>query len=105
MRIHRLIAGAAFAAAVAVSGTAYAFETTSIGGTNPDGTPQFQDLDLDAPKLTNSLGGLQFGITTKGNDSDADDSGRPPWEIKPPPPSRSFYSSPMSGSSMFRAGR
>ena len=38
MRIHHLIASAAFAAAIAASGAAYAFEATSLGGTNPDGS-------------------------------------------------------------------
>jgi hypothetical protein len=102
MRIHRFIAGAAFAAAVAFSGASYAFETTSIGGTNPDGTAQFQDPD--SQDLKNSFGGLEFGVIGKSSGDDVDTSARPPWELKPTPPSRSFYSSPMSGSSMFRPG-
>jgi hypothetical protein len=102
MRIHRLIASAAFAAAISLSGSAFAFETTSIGGTNPDGSAQFQDSTEELTK--GSLGGLQFGVTSHGSDSSDDDSTRPPWEIRPPAPSRSYYSSPMGGS-MFRPGQ
>ena len=39
MRIHHLIASAAFAAAIAASGAAYAFESSSLGGTNPTALP------------------------------------------------------------------
>lgn len=100
MRIHRLIASAAFAVAIATSGASYAFETTSVGGTNPDGSAQFQDPDQQ--DLNKALGGIQFGVSANGNETQADASDRPPWELKPTTPMRSFYSSPMSGSSMFR---
>ncbi|HVZ03863.1 hypothetical protein [Hyphomicrobium sp.] len=104
MRIHHYIAGAAFAAAIAVSGGALAFETTSLGGTNPDGSAQFQDPD-EKP-LSGPLGGLQFGVTSSGgNNSSDDDTGRPPWEIKPPPARSSFTGAPLSGPSWFRAGQ
>jgi hypothetical protein len=102
MRNHRLIASAAFAAAMAIASASYAFETTSIGGTNPDGSAKFQDPDQQ--DLNKSLGGLQFGVTSSTSSDQADD-GRPPWELKQTPPSRSFYSSPMSGPSMFRPGQ
>jgi hypothetical protein len=103
MRIHGLIASVAFTAALAVSGAAYAFETTSVGNTNPGGSAQFQDPDEQA--LKGPLGGIQFGVTSNGNDSAADDSARPPWEIKPPPPSQGFFGSPMSGPPLFRPGQ
>jgi len=43
-------------------------------------------------------------VTSHGSDSSDDDSTRPPWEIRPPAPSRSYYSTPMGGS-MFRPGQ
>jgi hypothetical protein len=103
MRIHHLIAGAAFAAAIAASGAAYAFETTSLGATNPDGSAQFQDPDEQ--QLKDPLAGLQFGVTSSGGNDTAEDSTRPPWEIKPPPPSQSFYGSSMGGTPLFRPGQ
>jgi hypothetical protein len=103
MRIHHLIASAAFAAAIAASGAAYAFESSSLGGTNPDGSAQFQDPD-EQP-LKGPLGGLQFGVTSSGADSSSTDDSRPPWELKPPPPSQSFTDSPMGGPSLFRSGQ
>ena len=103
MRIQCLIASAAFAAVIGLSGSAFAFETTSMGGTNPDGSAQFQDPDEQAIK--GPLGGLQLGVTSSDSDSSNDDSTRPPWEIRPPAPSRSYYSSPMGGSPLFRAGQ
>lgn len=102
MRIHRLVAGAAFAAAMTIAGASYAFETTSIGGTNPDGTANFKAPDEQ--DIDKAVGGFQFGVSANGGssttNSDTSDEGRPPWELKPTPPMRSFYSSP--GSSMFR---
>ena len=103
MRIHHLIASAAFAAAIAASGAAYAFETTSLGGANPDGSAQFQDPDQQ--QLKGPLDGLQFGVTSGGSNSNSADDSRPPWEIKPPPPSQNFTGSPMGGPSWLRAGQ
>jgi hypothetical protein len=99
MRIHHLIASAAFAAAIAISGAAYAFESTSLGGSNPDGSAQFQDPD-EQP-LKGPLGSLQFGVTSSGAESNTADDSRPPWEIKPPPPSQSFTGSPIGGPAWF----
>jgi hypothetical protein len=98
MRIHRLIASAAFAAVLTVAGASYAFETTSIGGTNPDGSANFKAPDEQ--DIDKAVGGFQFGVSANGASStttDTSDDGRPPWELKPTPPMRSFYSSP-SGS-------
>lgn len=105
MRIERLIASAAFAALIATSGAALAFETTSIGGTNPDGSANFKAPDEQ--DIDKAVGGFQFGVSANGGSTtttDTSDEGRPPWELKPTPPMRSFYSS-MGGSPMFRAGQ
>jgi hypothetical protein len=101
MRIHRLIASAVFAATIAVSGASYAFETTSVGGTNPDGSAKFQDPDQQ--DLNKTLGGLQFKVTGGSNESQENSSDRPPWELKPTPPLSGF--STMGGSPMFQPGR
>lgn len=102
MRIHRLIASAAFAAAIAAAGASYAFETTSIGGVDTSSGAKL--LEPTEQDLNKPLGGLQFDVKTSSN-ADQGDDGRPPWELKPTTPMRSFYSSPMSGSSMFRPGQ
>lgn len=102
MRIGRLIASAAIAAVIATASAAYAFETTSIGGVNADGSANFQDpSEQDINKAIGNFGSLQFGVSgsNRNNTADASDEGRPPWELKPTPPMRSFYS---SGGSMFR---
>jgi hypothetical protein len=101
MRIHSAIAGAAFILTIVASSGAYAFETTSIGGTNADGSAQFQDPDEQA--LKGPLGGVQFSAGTNGNTSD--DSTTPPWQIKPPPASTGCFDSPMSGMRTFQSGR
>jgi len=102
MRIHRLIASVAFAAAMTLAGASFAFETTSIGGTNPDGSANFKAPDEQ--DIDKAVGGFQFGVSANGGSSttaDTSDEGRPPWELKPTPPMRSFYSSP-GDRSMFR---
>jgi len=105
MRFQRLIGSAIFAATLAASGAAFAFETTSIGGANADGTANL--LEPTDQDLNKALGGLQFGVTAKTDASaESGDDGRPPWELKPTPPMRSFYSSsPMGGASMYRSDR
>jgi len=102
MRIHRLIAGAAFAAAMTFAGASYAFEMTSVGGTNSDGSANFKEPDEQ--DIDKAVGGFQFGVSANDGRSasaDTSDEGRPPWELKPTPPMRSFYSSP-GDRSMFR---
>src|SRR5262245_37714135 len=58
MRLHQLIAAATFGAAVMIGGAAGAFETTQIGGTNPDGTAKFQDPDEQ--QIPGLLGSSQY---------------------------------------------
>jgi len=70
MRFHRAIFGAAILAAVLTSGGAQAFETTSIGGTNPDGSAKFQDPDDQQTSAL--LGGsvqVQQGYSQQGGAS------------------------------------
>ena len=57
MRFDRIIVGAAFSFAIIASTSAIAFETTQIGGTNPDGSAHFQDPDEQ--KLPAPLGSTQ----------------------------------------------
>lgn len=91
MRLHQVIAGAAFMAAIAVSGPAGAFETTTINGTNSDGSAKYQDPDDKSAQ--SQLGGLQMGVQGNGfSDNSNSDSGAPPWQLKPTPPSAGFYS-------------
>jgi hypothetical protein len=56
MRFHRAIAAAALLSALLVSVAANAFETTSIGGANADGSAKFQDPDELGSALTPSTG-------------------------------------------------
>jgi hypothetical protein len=58
MRFHRIIAAAAFGAAVLIGGEAGAFEMTQIGGTNADGSAKYQDPDEQ--QLTGPLGSTQY---------------------------------------------
>ncbi|HET6389326.1 hypothetical protein [Hyphomicrobium sp.] len=54
MRFNRGIAVAAALSAISISAGAHAFETTSIGGTNSDGSMRYQDLDEAAALLSGS---------------------------------------------------
>src|SRR6185437_613901 len=101
MRIHSAIAGAVFVLTIVASSGVYAFEKTSIGGTNADGSAQFQDPDEQA--LKGPLGSVQFSAGTNGSTSD--DSATPPWQIKPPPASTNFFDSPIGGMQTFQSGR
>jgi hypothetical protein len=94
MRIHRAIAGAAFVCAIVIAaGAANAFEFTSVGGTDADGSPHYQDPDQKV--LPSPLGGLQFDTksSSSGQQSSDADSGVPPWRIQPPPPTAGFLGS------------
>jgi hypothetical protein len=62
------------------SGGAYAFETTSIGGTNADGSAKYQDPDevsaAAAPAASSPFG--NFSVQT-GSDADASSSSSTNW--------------------------
>ena len=55
MRFDRGIAAAVFLSMLLSAAGAQAFETTSIGGTNPDGSARYQDLD-EASALLSPFG-------------------------------------------------
>jgi hypothetical protein len=77
MRFHRAIAAAAFLSLITASAGARAFETTSIGGTNADGSAKYQDPDetggIPQPSSSSSpFGNFNFQVGT-GNPSSSTD--------------------------------
>jgi hypothetical protein len=76
MQFHRAIAAAALISALLVSNGASAFETTSIGGTNADGSAKYQDPDelgaATAPPSNSSspLGNFNFSAGVAPNNGD-----------------------------------
>jgi hypothetical protein len=66
MRLLRAIAGAAFMTAILTAGGASAFETTTIGGTNPDGSAKFQDPDEQQPSSLLGNFQVQQGTSQQG---------------------------------------
>lgn len=56
MQFHRAIAAVSLLSALLVSGGANAFETTSIGGVNADGSAKYQDPDELGSALSPSTG-------------------------------------------------
>jgi hypothetical protein len=89
MRIFQVLTAAAFIAAITVS-SAGAFEMTQIGGTNSDGSAQYQDPETQ--QLPAPLGGtvqIQGGFTDNGQGT------VPPWVSA---------ASPASGSSAWPYG-
>jgi hypothetical protein len=74
MRFHRAIAAAVFLSALLGSAAANAFETTSIGGTNADGSAKYQDPDetggVPTPSSSSALGNLNLQVGT-GNDTNS----------------------------------
>ncbi|HEY8127444.1 MAG TPA: hypothetical protein VIF39_01835 [Hyphomicrobium sp.] len=75
MRFHRAIAAAVFLSAIIASAGARAFETTSIGGTNADGSAKYQDPDetggIPTPSSSSPLGNLNLQV---GTDNDTNSS-------------------------------
>ena len=79
MRLHRAIAAAAFLSVMGVSVSAWAFETTSIGGTNADGSAKYQDPDetggVPMPSSSSSpLGNFNFQVGTTADSPDGNRS-------------------------------
>ncbi len=65
MRFDRGIAAAVFLSTILISAGAQAFETTSIGGTNADGSARYQDPD-EASALLSPFGS---GTTQSSTDT------------------------------------
>ncbi|WP_045835413.1 hypothetical protein [Hyphomicrobium sp. 99] len=63
MRFDRGIAAAVFLSMTLISAGAQAFETTSIGGTNADGSARYQDPD-EASALLSPFGSGQTSSST-----------------------------------------
>ncbi len=72
MQFHRAVAAAALSLALLASGGAQAFETTSIGGANSDGSAKYQDPDeLSAATAPSSpLGNFNFNVGTAPDSND-----------------------------------
>jgi hypothetical protein len=66
MQFHRAIAAAVLSLALLTSDGAYAFETTSIGGANADGSAKYQDPDevsaAAAPAAASPFGNFNFQV-------------------------------------------
>ncbi len=95
MQFLRAIAAAAFFSALLVSAGANAFETTSIGGTNADGSAKYQDPDetggLPAPSGSSPFGNFNFQV---GGTADASsDSATTNWLNGPGSPGFGFSGS------------
>jgi hypothetical protein len=91
MRIYRVITAAAFAIAIMAPSAAGAFETTQIGGTNSDGSAQYQDPDdqkLQAPlgsvKVITGSGFNDNGSATQGWSAAPQASGFSGWPYEAP---------------------
>jgi hypothetical protein len=68
MRFDRGIAAAVFLSMILTSAAAQAFETTSIGGTNADGSAHYQDPDEASGLLS------QFGAGTTQSSTESTQS-------------------------------
>lgn len=77
MQFHRAMAAAALFSALLVSSGANAFETTSIGGVNADGSAKYQQQDELGAALapSTSTSSSPFGNFNFSAGSTADDSG------------------------------
>ncbi len=96
MRFHRAIAAAAFLSLVTMSAGARAFEATSIGGANADGSAKYQDPDetggVPQPSSSSSpLGNFNFQVGSGANNSDGDHSTN--WMNGPGGPNLGFTGS------------
>lgn len=85
MQFLRAIAAAALLSALSVSGGASAFETTSIGGANADGSAKYADPDelsaATAPaKSSSPFGDFNFQV---GSGPDTNPSGGTNWLSSP----------------------
>lgn len=68
MRFDRGIAATVLLSMISISAGAHAFEMTSIGGTNPDGSPRYQDLD-EASALLSPFGSGEAASNTSADKS------------------------------------
>ncbi|MET0638946.1 MAG: hypothetical protein ABWZ19_02895 [Hyphomicrobium sp.] len=97
MRFHLAIAAAILFPALVASGGAGAFETTSIGGTNPDGSAKFQDPGNADPmaSLATSSSSLStgFGNFSVGAGTGQDRNDRTNWLSSPGSPGFGFTGS------------
>lgn len=78
MRLHRAIAAAAFLSVMGASVSAWAFETTSIGGTNADGSAKYQDPDetggVPTPSTSSPFGNFNFQVGSSANSDNTNPS-------------------------------
>ncbi|MFA5956453.1 hypothetical protein [Hyphomicrobium sp.] len=100
MQFHRAITAAALFSALVASSSANAFETTSIGGTNADGSAKYQDQDelgaAMAPSTsasTSPFGNFNFSA---GAVPDSPDSATTNWLNGPGSPGFGFTGSQSS---------
>jgi hypothetical protein len=97
MRFDRAIAAAAFILMITVAAGAQAFETTSIGGTNADGSAKYQDPDdtggipAASPSSSSPLSNFNFQV---GTGADANTSTN--WLSGPGSPGFGFTGSQSS---------
>ncbi len=77
MRFHQAIAAAAFLSLITASAGVRAFETTSIGGANADGSAKYQDPDetggVPTPSSSSPFSNFNFQV---GSGSDSSDGNR-----------------------------
>jgi hypothetical protein len=95
MRIHKAIICGAFTLAIFSASGANAFETTSVGGTNPDGTAKYQDID--DMQTSSMLGGTQVqpGVSTGFSQTPQQQPGAFSWSVEKSP--GSSFTQPASG--------
>ncbi len=71
MQFHRAIVATVFFSALLVSTAADAFETTSIGGTNADGSAKYKDPDemsaAATPASSSPFGNFNFSVGSGAN--------------------------------------
>lgn len=91
MRIYKAIVCGAFTLAIFAAGGANAFEMTSVGGTNPDGTAKYQDPD--EMQASSMLGGTQ--VQPGAGFSQTPQPGAFSWSVDKSP--GSSFSQPASG--------
>ncbi|MBS0235205.1 MAG: hypothetical protein JSR99_17195 [Proteobacteria bacterium] len=95
MQFHRTIAAAVFFSALLVSAGASAFETTSVGGANADGSAKYQDPDemsaAAAPASSSPFGNFNFSVGSGANANS--DSATTNWLNGPGSPGFGFTGS------------
>lgn len=98
MRVHRVMAAVAIASALLASAGADAFETTSVGGTNADGSAKYQEPDemsaAALPTTSSPFGNFNFSA---GSGANADsDNPNTKWLSSPGSPGFGFTGSESS---------